>query len=79
MSGLSKSIPTQNDSRPDDKVRAGGLFGWSLQFYLFGRTRLCEALLYDFGKHLLDIEACGTHLLGDEAGGGHARCGVDLE
>ena len=65
--------------RPNDKVRTGGLFGCSLQFYLFGRTRLCEALLYDFSEHLFDIEACCTHLLGDEAGGRHAWCGVDLE
>ena len=59
-----------NASRPNDKVRAGGLFG---------RTRLCEALLDDFGEHFLDVQPCGTYLLGDEAGGGHAWCGVDLQ
>ena len=46
---------------------------------LEGEFALCEALLYDFGKHLLDVEACCTHLLGNEAGGGHARCGVYLQ
>ena len=33
----------------------------------------------DIGHHILDVKTGSTYLLGDEAGGRHARCGVYLQ
>ena len=38
-----------------------------------------ELILDNVCQHVFHIKPGGTHLLGDEAGSCHARCGVDLE
>ncbi len=39
--------------------------------YLYVFNNLCH--------HILDVQACGTHLLRDETGGRHARRGIDFQ
>ena len=41
--------------------------------------KLFETLFYDLGEYIFDVKPGGTHLLGDEAGGGHTRGGVNLQ
>ena len=36
-------------------------------------------VFYNLSEHVLNIETCGAHLLGDEAGGCHSGRGVDLK
>ena len=38
-----------------------------------------DSVFNDFRQYIFDVEPGGTHLLGDETGGGHARRGVYLQ
>ena len=52
----------------------------SLFFPAYDRAEgLPELVFHDFAQHLLDVQTCRTYLLGNEAGGGHARGGIDLK
>ncbi len=36
-------------------------------------------IFYNFSHNIFYVESCRAHLLRDEAGGGHSRCGVDFK
>lgn len=38
-----------------------------------------NCVLNDFAKHRFDVQSFGLNLLGDKAGWGHSRSGVDLQ
>ena len=41
--------------------------------------KLLKLVFDDVCHHILDVDACGTHLLRDEAGSRHARRGIDFQ